>query len=365
MVNMDNKLLKIKSIIDDNENIMINRPRQFGKSTTLSLLRTVLEPQYAYLSITLEGISRASFTEELFCDSLASKIINKFKLTSTGLSEDAQKSFITTIKEKEYKSPLINLNNALLNMCIASDKRIVFAIDEIDKAADQDIFIDFLSALRGEFIGMNELTFQSVILSGVSDIRNLKSNMRPDSESTGEGNSPWNIAISLDIDMSLAQNGINAMLEEYKADHGLTFDTTLMSGLLWEHTSGYPYLVSKLCQIIHSNVPYSNGFGLNSAWTREGFANAVMNLRKDRRLPLLDSLRRQTENSKELRSLLKDVLSSFRPVEWQDAWYVEKAIKNGFLAVDDNDKLKVSNMFFESWLNSYLKIDGLSFEDDA
>ena len=50
-------------------------------------------------------------------------------------------------------------------------------MDEVDKASNNIIFIDFLAMLRNKYIkardGLDK-TFKSVILAGVHDIKNLK-----------------------------------------------------------------------------------------------------------------------------------------------------------------------------------------------
>ena len=64
-------------------------------------------------------------------------------------------------------------------------------IDEIDSATNNQVFLDFLAQLRGYYINRNKYaTFQSVILAGVCDIKNLKRKLRPDEEH--KDNSPWN-----------------------------------------------------------------------------------------------------------------------------------------------------------------------------
>ena len=45
-------------------------------------------------------------------------------------------------------------------------------------------------------------TFQSVILAGVTDIKNLKRRLQPNEEH--KFNSPWNIAADFNVDMSLS-----------------------------------------------------------------------------------------------------------------------------------------------------------------
>ena len=59
-----------------------------------------------------------------------------------------------------------------------------------------------------------EDSFKSVILAGVHDIKNLKLKIRND-----EGikyNSPWNIAVDFNIDMSFNCSEIWTMISDYR-----------------------------------------------------------------------------------------------------------------------------------------------------
>lgn len=48
-------------------------------------------------------------------------------------------------------------------------------IDEADSATNNQVFLDFLALLRGYYIRREKMaTFQSVILAGVYDIKNIK-----------------------------------------------------------------------------------------------------------------------------------------------------------------------------------------------
>lgn len=50
-------------------------------------------------------------------------------------------------------------------------------IDEVDSAANNQVFIDFLAQLRAQYLDREFYPgFQSVILAGVYDIKNLKRN---------------------------------------------------------------------------------------------------------------------------------------------------------------------------------------------
>lgn len=115
-------------------------------------------------------------------------------------------------------------------------------IDEVDQASNQQIFLAFLGILRDQYINRNERpAFQSVILAGVYDIKNLKLRIRPEQEH--QYNSPWNIAAKFDIDMSFSVKDIEGMLLEY-AD-AKAFNIGIMFGFL-KDTDGQVAVANKI-----------------------------------------------------------------------------------------------------------------------
>ena len=91
-------------------------------------------------------------------------------------------------------------------------------IDEVDSASNNQVFLDFLAQLRAQYIDRDiQPAFQSVILAGVYDIKNLKRKLRP--EEDHKYNSPWNIAADFSIEMSFSESEIAGMLQEYEIDH--------------------------------------------------------------------------------------------------------------------------------------------------
>ena len=98
-----------------------------------------------------------------------------------GQYQNALNEFIDERKEAGEQFELVELFQALSNLCASVPKKIVLMIDEVDSATNNQVFLDFLAQLRGYYINRNRFaTFQSVILAGVCDIRNLKRKMRPD-----------------------------------------------------------------------------------------------------------------------------------------------------------------------------------------
>ena len=104
---------------------------------------------------------------------------------------------------------LVELFQALSALCGDLPEDVVLMIDEVDSATNNQVFLDFLAQLRGYYINRSRfVTFKSVILAGVCDIKNLKRKLRPDEEH--KDNSPWNIAADFDIDMSFSPVQISA-----------------------------------------------------------------------------------------------------------------------------------------------------------
>ena len=106
------------------------------------------------------------------------------------------------------------------------------------------------------------------ILAAVYDVRNVRRKIRPSEHNV---NSPWNIAADFDVDMGLSKEGIAGMLKEYDEDHATGMDTQEMAAMLYDYTSGYPFLVSRLCQLIDEKVQEKEEIGGRlTAWTKKG-----------------------------------------------------------------------------------------------
>lgn len=99
--------------------------------------------------------------------------------------------------------PFSQLRQKIKLLCCHADRPILMMIDEVDNASNNEVFLHFLGLLRENYLGRQkrkESSFQSVILAGITDIRNLK--MEIDPTQNLRLNSPWNIAADFDIDLS-------------------------------------------------------------------------------------------------------------------------------------------------------------------
>ena len=151
-------------------------------------------------------------------------------------------------------------------------------------------------------------TFQSVILAGVYDIKNLKLKMRPDS--AHQYNSPWNIAEDFTVDMSFQTEDIAQMLEEYESDRHTGMNIFSMAQEIYAYTSGYPFLVSRLCKIMDEFLPPKMQTLVadhGSVWNREGLGEAVKELLTESN-PLFDDMIKKLQDFPELKKMLYAIL---------------------------------------------------------
>ena len=199
MVDISNKLDKVFKLVQKGKYFVINRPRQYGKTTTLYMLERELNKNEEYLvcSISFEGVGDLIFEEEhcfvrAFLEIIADSLYLQHEDLASFLEEE--KKNVVTFKD---------LSKAITKFIIKVNKKVVLMIDEVDKSSNNQLFLSFLGMLRNKYLLRNagkDKTFHSVILAGVHDVKSLKIKIRPDEEH--KYNSPWNIASDFDVDMS-------------------------------------------------------------------------------------------------------------------------------------------------------------------
>ena len=214
MVRLDDRLKIIKeTYVDNEEYFIINRGRQYGKTTTLKALAKYLEKDYIIFSLDFQKLATANFENETaFSRAFAQSLSAALRMIP---SEDTEKleERLSALKIDAPSTGMIELFGCLSDMCKISPRPVVLMIDEVDSASNNQVFIDFLAQLRGYYLEReNTPIFHSVILAGVYDIKNLKLKLRPETEHLY--NSPWNIAADFDMDMSFSPAQIMSMVEE-------------------------------------------------------------------------------------------------------------------------------------------------------
>ena len=363
MVNIDDKLEEIKQLVDSGYYFAINRARQYGKTTTLRLLANYLEKEYLVISLDFQMLSKAQFEDErTFSASFAEQflmIINSNIQKKECLDSTLLESF-EIAKDKGQLKNLGNLFLFLSKLCMNTVKPIILMIDEIDSASNNQVFLDFLAMLRGYYLAREERpTFQSVILAGVYDIKNLKLKIRQDQEH--KYNSPWNIAEPFLVDMSFSAKAISGMLMDYEKDHHTGMNIEGVAECIYEYTSGYPFLVSSICKTIDTLRP--NETTLSSSqniWSKEGVALAVKIILKEQST-LFESLTRQIAEHEDLRTMLKAILFQGSRLTYNpDTPSIAMGRMLGFIT-DKGGNVMVSNRIFEMRLyNLFLSEEELT-----
>ena len=342
MVNIDERVQEIKKMVDRGDYFCINRGRQYGKTTTLRFLKKALDAEYTVFSISFEGMSDASFSSLEHCGKAfferLQQSVEAGEVESIQVSARRLLRRISGFGLFHIKITEANLSRLVSDFCKSCSRPVVVIIDEVDQAGNYESFIKFLGLLRDKFLNRNTRpTFHSVILAGVYDIKNLKLKIRPEAEH--QYNSPWNIAAQFDVNMDLTESGIKGMLDDYEADHHTGMDTALMAKLLSDYTSGYPFLVSRLCQIIDEN--------LGQKWTEEEFLEAVKLLLNERNT-LFDDMNKKLDSFPDMKDMLKRILLDGEKVPYNpDERALEIAKMFNFIK-NAGGKVQLSNRLFET-----------------
>ncbi|MCP4705144.1 MAG: AAA family ATPase, partial [candidate division Zixibacteria bacterium] len=296
MVNNSDKLKQIIILVEKGKYFTINRPRQFGKTTTMFLLDKALNLRDDYVAVKLsfEGIDSDTHQHrERFIAEILIMIAHRLEFLGwPNLSQLVEK----------HRPEITNLPalSRFITKLIGTmpTKLWVLMIDEVDKSSNNQLFLDFLGMLRNKYLHRDdgEETFQSIILAGVHDIKTLKQKIRPGQDSGY--NSPWNIAIDFEVDLSFAAHEIETMVQDYSQDKGIEPNIPAIAKQLYYYTSGYPYLVSKLCKFIDEKIIPRRD---DKNWLVDDVESAFkMIVAEGYTTTLFDSLTKNLENNQDL-----------------------------------------------------------------
>jgi hypothetical protein len=348
MVNLDKRIESIKTLVDKQKYFSINCGRQFGKTTTLDSLQRKLSDEYIVFFISFEGISEESYlNEKTFCQMFCGLLCDTINYEGvSGISSSTREELEQISNQETSSVSFRTLSNLITDMCNMAEKPVVLIIDEVDQAGNQAVFLTFLGMLRNKYLKKRQRkTFWSVILASVYDIRSLKLKIRNDDEH--QKNSPWNIAADFDVDMSLSSDGIKGMLNEYENDYHTGMNVCEMAELIYSYTSGYPFLVSRICQLLDEKIiQYPNFQKHADTWTKAGFLEAVKYLLLEKN-PLFESLINKLQDYPELRKMIYAILFTGDKITYNpDNDVINLATMFGFVK-NENGMLVIANRIFE------------------
>ena len=260
MVDTSEKLDRITRLIENENYFTINRSRQYGKTTTMVLLKNRLKDKYEVINISFEGIGDEPFSSNvIFAKTFVELVFEKMEYTKIDEKDKLKWNNLSDFNEER---PIKWLSKKITDLC--RNYPVILMVDEMDKCSDNQVFLNFLGMLRDKYLARNigeDYTFKSVILAGVYDVKNLKLKLRPDEER--KYNSPWNIAVDFNVDMSFHPEEIATMLSAYEEDAHTGMNIKAISEELYHYTHGYPYLVSWLCKWMDEEG--------NRNWSEDGY----------------------------------------------------------------------------------------------
>lgn len=345
MVDLSEKVdIIIRDYIEQGAYFTINRARQFGKTTMLSALARMLADDYLVIRLSFEGIDDGNFSDNMsfvnmFIKNVA-KRLRQVNVRQEMIDEWISDDFAATDKAFDI------LGDKITRLCSSAQKGVILLVDEVDKSSDNQIFLNFLGLLRSKYLEMQEgldTSFRSVILAGVYNIKNLKLKLRPEVER--KYNSPWNIAVDFDVDMSFSVNEIAKMLNRYSSDTGICMDAQAVSEKIRFYTNGYPFLVSWICKWIDERG--------GRQWTVRNVENAEKELLNNDNT-LFDDMIKNVENNSELKQIISEVLFEGKKLLCAKS---DSAINLGMMfgiLSDKENMVCISNIIFETYLYNHI-----------
>jgi hypothetical protein len=333
-------------MIERGEYFTINRPRQYGKTTTLFALSETLNQsgRYRCFSMSFEGVGDEVFEGEAsFCEMFLQQLARYASLWRQDLGQ-------WLLEQVPARPKLKNLSQVVEQFVLKCGLPVVLLIDEVDKSSNNQLFLSFLGMLRTKYLERTLFpTFHSVVLAGLHDVKTLKLKLRP--EEAAKYNSPWNIASDFEVEMSFQPHEIAPMLLEYSQAEGVEIDIPPFAEKLYYYTSGHPFLVSKLCKTIAEKIlPLKT----ERTWAMDDLEQSVQLLLRENNTNF-DSLIKHMENSPELydlayRIIIEGEYISFNPHE--------PTISLGRLygVFKENGSLKIHNRIYEQLLYAYMSV---------
>ena len=350
MVDLSERVSEIKKLVDSGKYFTINRARQYGKTTTIDALCRILQDQYLVISLDFQDIEDGSFINGgEFSKAFARILLDASEFDDLALPENIKEKLQFLNERKTTEVKMDDLFRVFRNWFKEAARQIVLIIDEVDTATNNQVFLDFLAQLRSLYLKREKnprvKTFQSVILAGVTDVKHLKNKIRD--EDQHKVNSPWNIAADFDIDMSLSASGTRGMLDEYEADHHTGMDTAEIAKEIREYTNGYPYLVSRICQLLDEQVSYR--LGVSDTWTKTGLDEAIKLLLAENNT-LFQSLTKNLNNYPELKAAIRSILMEGTKISYNAQQDEIVQMQMYGLIRNDHNTVRVANRIFEMML---------------
>lgn len=161
------------------------------------------------------------------------------------------------------------------------------------------------------------------------------------------------------VDLSFSPADIAGMLEVYEHDHHTGMDTDQIAHLIYDYTSGYPFLVSYICKLVDERIVPRKPVSDTCTWTKDDILEAVRILLSESNT-LFESLINKLEDFPELDTMLRDLLFLGKEIPYVIGLsFIEIALMFGFVK-KYNHTIIIANRIFETLLyNLFLAVPSM------
>ncbi|MDR1080246.1 MAG: ATP-binding protein [Deltaproteobacteria bacterium] len=240
----------IEGLIEDKAYFSIHAPRQSGKTTLLNALtrKINMEGTYHALSCSLFQTNEANNL-----DQGTSYIVDLLSHSVAISPEPAISALRDKFPSLSRTPPILRVWKAISFLSISLEKELIIFFDEADSVPGSTI-VSFLGQLREGF--MNRISVdpkifpRSIALVGLRDVRDYRTEIRPDGESRGT-DSPFNVR-KRPIGMpNFSKSDVIHLFNQHTETTGQKFkDSAIDKVIYW--TNGQPWLVNVLASDIIS-----------------------------------------------------------------------------------------------------------------
>lgn len=153
--------------------------------------------------------------------------------------------------------------------------------------------------------------------------------------------------------MSFTVEDIEGMLGEYEMDYHTGMNINEMAELIYDYTSGYPFLVSRVCKLIDEEICLKYDFdSRDKAWTKDGLHEAIRILLSEKNT-LFESLMGKLHSYPQLERVVYSILFGGEIVVYNPFdEAMDIAMMFGFIK-KQNSNVIISNRIFETLLYNY------------
>ena len=220
---------------------VLHAPRRTGKTSALIALRDLLNSgeagEFRCVDVNVEAVQAARDDVAEGIRAILSIMASQALLSGDDYPDGVWPEILA-------KAGPDNALNALLSRwCLANPTPLVLLMDEIDSLVG-DTLLSVLRQLRAGYPGRPEAFPQSVVLCGMSDIRDYR--IRSGTGEVITGGSPFNIVAKSVRMGDLTEAETRALMAQHTEETGQRF-TPEAQEAVWMQTRGQPWLVNALC----------------------------------------------------------------------------------------------------------------------